>query len=170
MRAESSNYNGNLVGKDSSFKVSYPISLFPSAFLTFKLSDKQDMQANYSRRINRPNFFQLLPFIDNTDPLNLSVGNPELNPEFTNSFEVNYSNAYTKGANLLISAYYKHSDNLITNYIYRGPNPDKTVNKADSVYFSTFVNANSSSTYGLEFTNKILLSKDLGHDCQYQFV
>ena len=159
LRAESSNYNGTLLGKDSGFKVSYPISLFPSAFLTFRLSDKQDMQANYSRRINRPNFFQLLPFIDNTDPLNLSVGNPTLRPEFTNAFEVNYSNAYTKGANLLISVYYKHSDNLITNYIYRDVNPDKTINKADSVYFSTFVNANNSSTYGLEFTNKILLAK-----------
>jgi outer membrane receptor protein involved in Fe transport len=159
LRAESSNYNGNLIGKDSTFKVSYPISLFPSAFLTFKLSDKQDMQANYSRRINRPNFYQILPFIDNTDPLNLSIGNPNLKPEFTNSFEVNYSNTYTKGANLLISTYYKHSDNLITNFIYRGANPDKTINKADSVYFSTFVNANSSSTYGLEFTNRILLLK-----------
>lgn len=159
LRAESSNYNGTLLGKDSSFKVSYPVSLFPSAFVTYKISETQDMQANYSRRINRPNFFQLLPFIDNTDPLNLSVGNAALRPEFTNSYEVNYSNAYKKGANLLISAYYKRSTNLITNYIYRDVNPDKTINKADSVYFSTFVNANNSRTYGFEFTNKILLLK-----------
>ncbi len=159
LRAESSNYNGTLLGKDSSFKIKYPISLFPSAFVTYRLDDKQDFQANFSRRINRPNFWQLLPFIDNTDPLNVSIGNPGLRPEFTNSFEANYSNVYTKGANLLISAYYKHNTNLITNYIYRGPNPDKTVNKQDSVYYSSFVNALSSNVYGLELTNRITVWK-----------
>ena len=159
LRAESSNYNGTLLGKDSSFKIKYPISLFPSAFVTYRIDDKQDFQANYSRRINRPNFWQLLPFIDNTDPLNLSIGNPNLRPEFTNSFEVNYSNIYTKGANLLISAYYKHNINLISNYIYRGVNPDKTINTLDSVYFSTYVNAKSSNTFGLELTNRITIAK-----------
>ena len=159
LRAESSNYNGTLLGKDSSFKISYPLSLFPSAFVTYRLDDKQDFQANYSRRINRPNFWQLLPFIDNTDPLNLSIGNPGLRPEFTNSFEVNYSNVYTKGANLLISAYYKHNTNLITNYNYYDLNPDKTVNQADSVWFFTYVNAQSSNIYGLEITNRITIAK-----------
>ncbi len=159
LRAESSNYDGTLLGKDSAFKVSYPISLFPSAFITYKIDEKQDFQANYSRRINRPNFFQLLPFIDNTDPIYLSVGNPGLRPEFTNSFEVNYNYAYRRSANFLLSAYYKHSKNLITNYAYKDVNPNKIINDEDSVYFSTFVNANSSSTYGFEFTNKILLAK-----------
>ncbi len=85
----------------------------------------------------------------------MSIGNAGLRPEFTNSFEANYSNVYTKGANLLISAYYKHNTNLITNYIYRGVNPDKTVNKQDSVYYSTYINAQSSNVYGLELTNRI---------------
>ncbi len=159
LRAESSNYNGTLLEKDSSFKINYAVSLFPSAFITYRIDDKQDFQANYSRRINRPNFWQLLPFIDNTDPLNLSIGNPGLRPEFTNSFEVNYSYIYTKGANLLISGYYKHNTNLITNYIYRDANPDKTINKQDSVYYSTFANADNSNTYGLEITNRITVAK-----------
>lgn len=159
LRAESSNYNGELLGKDSSFKVKFPVSLFPSAFITYQIDTKQDFQANFSRRINRPNFFQLLPFIDFTDPLNLSVGNPLLRPEFTNSFEVNYSYAYTKGANLLVSSYYKHTDDLITNSVYYDVNPDKTVNTSDSVTFSTYRNAKTSSSYGLEVTNKILLLK-----------
>lgn len=159
LRLESSNYDGNLIGKDSTFSVKYPVSLFPSAFITRKLSDKQDLQFNYSRRINRPNFFQLLPFIDNSDPLNLSIGNPGLKPEFTNSFELNYNYAYKKGANLLISAYYKQTDNLITNYIYRDINPDTTITKSDSVYYTTFVNANNSRSFGLEITNKITVLK-----------
>lgn len=159
LRIESSNYDGELIGKDSTFNVTYPVSLFPSGFVTYKLNDKQDIQLNYSRRINRPNFFQLIPFIDNSDPLNLSIGNPNLKPEFTNSFELNYNYAYKKGANLLISAYYKRTDNLITNYISRIPNPDTTLYDYDSVYLTTFVNAQSSRSYGLEFTNRITLVK-----------
>ena len=159
LRAESSNYDGKLIGKDSAFKVNFPLSLFPSTFITYKLDDKEDFQVNYSRRINRPNFFQLLPFIDNSDPLNLSIGNPGLKPEFTNSFELNYNNAYKKGANFLVSAYYKRTTNLITNYIYRNANPDTTINKSDSVYFVTYVNAESSRSFGLEFTNKITFLK-----------
>lgn len=159
LRLESSNYNGELTGKDSTFSVKYPVSLFPSSFITYKIDDKQDLQVNYSRRINRPNFFQLLPFIDNSDPLNLSVGNPNLKPEFTNSFELNYNYAYKKGANFLVSAYYKHTSDLITNYISRIGNPDTTIYKVDSVYLTSFVNAESSMSYGMEFTNRITLLK-----------
>jgi outer membrane receptor protein involved in Fe transport len=159
LRVESSNYDGSLVGKDSSFSVKYPVSLFPSSFLTYKLDDKQDIQVNYSRRVNRPNFFQLIPFIDNSDPLNLSVGNPGLKPEFINSFELNYNYAYKKGANFLVSAFYKYTSNLITNYIYRIPNPDTSIYHYDSVYLTTYVNAQSSTSYGVEFTNRITLVK-----------
>ncbi|MGL1152534.1 outer membrane beta-barrel protein, partial [Vibrio parahaemolyticus] len=68
LRVESSNYSGTLLnskGDDSvSFKVNYPVSLFPSVFSTYKINDKQDFQINFSRRVNRPNFFQLMPFPD----------------------------------------------------------------------------------------------------------
>ncbi|MEJ7678233.1 MAG: TonB-dependent receptor [Segetibacter sp.] len=112
LRAESSTYNGSIMGKDifgrdslSSFDVNFPLSLFPSAFITYKVSEKEDLQANYSRRINRPNFWQLIPFTDYSDPNNLSVGNAGLKPEFTNSLELSYNNNYTKGANFLVSGF-----------------------------------------------------------------
>ncbi len=160
LRAESSDYKGNIIsattGKDSAeFKVPYPISFFPSAFITYKLTDKQDLQLNYSRRINRPNFFQLIPFIDYSDPLNLSNGNANLRPEFTNSFEVSYNNAYKKGANLLVTAYFKQTDNLITRFQYKDKNPAPQLTTADSVVFNTYINANNSMSYGLEITNKM---------------
>ncbi len=163
LRAESSDYKGTITnintGKDSSFQVKFPISLFPSAFITYKLSDKQDVQMNYSRRINRPNFFQLIPFIDYSDPLNLSNGNANLKPEFTNSFELSYNNAYKRGANLLITAFFKQTDNLITRYQYRDKNPAPELTSVDSVVFNTFINANNSISYGLEITNKIGVTK-----------
>jgi outer membrane receptor protein involved in Fe transport len=163
LRAESSDYKGNILSatssKDSSFRVSFPISLFPSAFITYKLTDKQDLQLNYSRRINRPNFFQLIPFIDYSDPLNLSNGNANLKPEFTNSFEVSYNNAYKKGANLLVTAYFKQTNDLITRYQYKDKNPAPQLTTADSVVFNTYINANSSIAYGLEVTNKLPVTK-----------
>jgi outer membrane receptor protein involved in Fe transport len=161
LRAESSNYTGNLytlAGADSAqFKINYPISLFPSAFITYKLSDKEDLQLNYSRRINRPSFWRLLPSYDFSDPQNPSVGNPGLEPEFTNSFELSYNNNYKRGANFLATVYFKHSTNLITSYIYkdidRNTQPGHVA--TDSLFYTSYVNANTSYTYGLELTNKI---------------
>lgn len=156
LRAESSNYNGTLIGKDSSFKVTFPISFFPSAFITYQIADKQDLQLNYSRKINRPNFFQLLPFIDYSDPQNLSVGNAGLKPEFTDQGELSYNITYGNNSNFLATAYARHTTNLITNFQYIGPSP---LNPLDTVVFNTYANANNSWSYGLELTNRINLFK-----------
>ena len=153
LRAESSQYTGTLIGVTKSFKNQYPLSLFPSVFLTQKLNDKQDLQLNYSRKINRPNFFQLIPYIDFSDSLNLSKGNPNLVPEFTNLVELNYQVDLNKGNNLLATIYYRKTDNLITRYSYKDKNPNS--NRSDSVIFTSFANANSSEAYGLELTSKI---------------
>lgn len=159
-RVESSNYTGTLLkqnGSDSSsFSVKYPLSLFPSAFITYKVDAKQDLQINYSRRVNRPNFFQLMPFPDYSDPQNINIGNADLKPEFTNSFEFSYNNAYKKGANFLATAYLKYSTNLITRYVYRDKND---LTPLDSAYFNTYINADNSITYGLELSNKVPVTK-----------
>jgi outer membrane receptor protein involved in Fe transport len=165
LRAESSNYTGNLLtlngGDSSTFKVNFPLSLFPSAFITYKLTDKQDLQLNYSRRVNRPSFFQLLPVYDFTDPQNPSVGNPALKPEFTSSFEISYNNSYKRNANFLATAYFKYSTNLITRYIYQDVNKNVQpgVVADDSLFYTSNINANNSYTYGLELTNKFPVNK-----------
>ncbi len=160
LRAESSNYTGTLLnskGADSSnFKINYPLSLFPSAFVTYKIDDKQDFQLNYSRRINRPSFFQLMPFPDYSDPQNINIGNAGLKPEFTNSFEVSYNDAYKKGANFLATIFFKHTTDLITRYVYRDKN---ALTPGDSAYFNTYINADYSYAYGLELTNKMPVTK-----------
>ncbi len=152
IRLESSEYRGNLISQNKKFSNSFPFSIFPSAFATYKLTDKQDLQLNYSRKINRPNFFQLIPFVDYSDSLNLSRGNPNLIPEFTNLLEFSYSNQYKTGNTFLASAYFRHTTNLITRIQNReiNPNPAKT----DSVYINSYANANRSYTYGLELTGK----------------
>ena len=160
LRAESSKYTGTLLnvkGQDSAtFNVSYPLSLFPSIFITYKIDDKQDFQLNYSRRVNRPNFFQLMPFPDYSDPQNINIGNAGLKPEFTNSFEVSYNNAYKRNANFLATVFFKHTTDLITRYVYRDKNG---LTSGDSAYFNTYINADYSYSYGVELTNKIPVTK-----------
>ncbi len=154
-RVESSKYTGKLIDSNQVFKNSYPFSFFPSVFLTQKLNDKQDLQLNYSRKINRPNFFQLIPYYDYSDSLNISRGNPNLVPEFTNLFELSYDVNFKNGNNIITTVYYRQTDNLITRFQYRDRNPNPT--KSDSIFITSFANANSSSAYGLEVTasNKI---------------
>ncbi|MEP6675260.1 MAG: outer membrane beta-barrel family protein [Ferruginibacter sp.] len=157
LRAESSKYDGNLITQNKTFTNQFPLSLFPSAFATYKLSSKEDMQLNYSRKINRPNFFQLIPFIDYSDSLNLSVGNPNLVPEFTNLVELSYSNQYSTGNSFLVTAYMRNTENLITRYQYKDKNPNPAKN--DSVIFSSYANASRSFTTGLELTGKNKITK-----------
>ncbi len=157
LRLESSKYDGDFITKNQQFGNEYPLSLFPSAYLTYKLNSKQDLQLNYSRKINRPNFFQLIPFIDFTDSLNLSVGNPNLIPEFTNLVELGYSVQYGKGNSFLATAYGRLTNDLITRYQYRTLNPNPAKN--DSVLITTFANATSSSTTGIELIGKNALTK-----------
>ena len=156
-RIESSKYSGELLDSNKVFKNTYPFSFFPSVFLTQKLNDKQDLQLNYSRKINRPNFFQLIPYYDFSDSLNISRGNPNLVPEFTNLFELSYDINFKNGNNIIATAYYRQTDNLITRFQYRDKNPNPA--KSDSIFINSFANASSSNAYGLEVTSSNKIAK-----------
>ncbi len=153
LRAESSSYSGEQIGKQT-FKNEFPLSLFPSVFLTKNLKNKQDIQVNYTRKINRPNFFQLMPNTDFSDPLNLQTGNPDLKPEFTNSLEIGYQKTYgEKNNTFLATAFGKYTTNLIARY----QNWQQLGSSNDSAFVSTFVNASTAYAAGLEliFRNTI---------------
>ncbi|MEO6039131.1 MAG: outer membrane beta-barrel family protein, partial [Saprospiraceae bacterium] len=150
LRAESSNYTGTLLDTDSTFQNDYPLSLFPSLFVTYKLNEEDNVQLSYTRRINRPGFFNLIPYYDFSDSLQLSRGNPGLRPEFTNSFELQYQNIFAQGHNLLVSAYYKQATDLITRYQFKELN----ALLQREVLVSTYANSNSSIAYGTELTLK----------------
>ena len=147
LRGESSNYTGELLNTKQQFSNKYPLSLFPSIFLKKDLSKTDQLQLSVTRRVNRPNFFQIIPFVDYSDSLNITRGNANLVPEFTTSGELSYSK--TKGsATFLLSGYYKYTDNLITRYYSQEINPIS--GKMDLI--NTFINANSSINYGAEAT------------------
>jgi outer membrane receptor protein involved in Fe transport len=166
LRVESSDYKGtqNFTAIDSSnplnprqqvpsighFSNKFPLNAFPSVFLTQKLGGDQDLSFNYTRRIDRPNFFQLFPFTDYSDSLNLSRGNPNLKPQFTNSFEMGYQKNYSGNNTILASVYYKHTTDLITRESDLGVNP---VNDS-VVIINTYINAKSSFVGGFELIGR----------------
>jgi outer membrane receptor protein involved in Fe transport len=149
LRAESSNYQGELINTGEKFSNKYPISLFPSIFLSQKLKNKQELQLNVTRRVNRPTFFQLIPYVDYTDSLNITQGNPNLKPEFTSSAEASYSKSFKGNHTLLTTAYYKHTNNMITRFLKEATNP--VTGEKDII--NTYVNANSGYVTGLELTS-----------------
>lgn len=162
LRAEHSQFDGELVDSAQKFGYEYPSTfrnifdaLFPSLFITRSIGDNKEIQVNYTRRIRRPNFWQLNPFIDINDPVNISLGNPLLQPEFTNSIEFNYNQQYNKG-NFLGVVYYRNNQRDITRY-------SDTISKAQylqlnnaaidsNAILNTFINANSTNRLGAEFT------------------
>ncbi len=162
LRAEQSRFDGELIDSARKFGYNYPNSqgsifdaVFPSLFLTKELASDQQLQLNYSRRVRRPDFFQLNPFLDINDPVNLRQGNPALRPEFTNSFEFNYSKTYT-GGNFLGVIYYRNNQGDITQY-------SDTISAAQyqqlnnaavdpNAVLNTFINAQYTNRYGLELT------------------
>jgi outer membrane receptor protein involved in Fe transport len=155
LRVEGSDYEGKLLTKNENFHTEFPISLFPSVFLSQKLNDFNDITLNYSRRINRPNFWQLFPYTDISDSLNITRGNPGLLPEFTNSIELAYSKTFKNRDNLIFNAYFKNTNDLITRYQDREYVPAFD----DTLLVSTYINANRSYVTGLEITGKNKITK-----------
>jgi outer membrane receptor protein involved in Fe transport len=148
LRGESSSYEGNLPKTGQSFKNEFPFSLFPSVFVSRKISEQDQVQLSYRRGINRPSFFQLFPFADYSDPLNIRQGNAGLKPEFINTAEVTYLKSWTRSSYGSASAYYRHSAGLISTYQTLATNPFTN----DQAVVSTFANLGTSDRYGVELT------------------
>lgn len=92
-------------------------ALFPSAFLSYSFPHDNEVQINYTRRIRRPWGGQLNSFRNVSDPTNITFGNPELQPQYSNSFELNYIKSWTYHM-ISLSAYLKTSDNIINRISY----------------------------------------------------
>lgn len=90
LRAEHTKSEGNSLTLNEVVPRSY-LSLFPTAFLNQKVNDKNSLRYSYSRRIGRPNYQQLNPFLFFLDPYTFQKGNEFLKPQFTDNAELTYS-------------------------------------------------------------------------------
>ncbi len=115
-------------------------NLFPTVHLKYAFTDHNALQISYSRRVNRPRSGYLNPFINNTDPMNLSAGNPNLKPEFTNSFELEHLIDF-KSTSINTTLFYRETENMIT----------RMVQLLDGgVSLSTYENLDKGSSFGIE--------------------
>lgn len=87
LRAERTDLTTTLVDSEQGNDQVYT-DLFPSAHTSYKISERFSLQAGYSKRIYRPRLWHLNPFFNLTDNYNIRRGNPELQPEYTNSYEL----------------------------------------------------------------------------------
>ena len=87
-------------------------NLFPSFHSSYKISDSYSLQVGYSRRVYRPRLWDLNPFFNIRNNFNIRTGNPELRPEFTDSYEI--TNIYDLGkASLNFGIYYRFTTDAI---------------------------------------------------------
>lgn len=139
MRAEQVFTESKLLDTDETFVNDY-FALFPSGFLTYKMSKASDIQLSYSRRINRPNTRQLNPFANYSDNLNLRRGNPYLLPEFVNAIDLSYS-IKKESTTYIFSAYVHDVNQVIRRF--------KTIDTL-GVSTTTYENQAGSQNIGIE--------------------
>lgn len=90
LRAEHTYAAGDQVTQDVQFIRNY-ISLFPTAFANYKINDNHTVEANYGRRVRRPNYRDLNPFARYASQYNIFTGNPMIAPMFTHNVELKHN-------------------------------------------------------------------------------
>jgi len=140
VRMEATDIEIDLLQTNESFDKSY-VDFFPSAFLTYKLAEGNSIQTSYSRRLRRPRSRNLNPFpFSIGDNRNLRTGNPDLNPTYTDSYEVGYLKTWKKST-LFSSIYYRKTNGVV----------QRITERIDTINISKPVNLSQQNAYGFEF-------------------
>jgi len=147
-RAEEALTSSHLINTRQEFSHNY-FNLYPSAHLLQKLNKDQEIMLSYSRRVNRPNARNLNPFPEYTDPLNLRFGNPSLNPEYINAYELTYSRLFSNFS-FSSTAYYREILGMIQQIRTVAPSGVSSI---------VFQNLASGTNYGLELISRNDLCK-----------
>lgn len=125
-------------------------ALFPSAFISWALPHDNELQVNYTRRIRRPFGGQLNSFRNISDPTNISYGNEELQPQYSNAFELNYIKSFTNHI-LSASAYLRTTSNTMNRISYI----------VDGIMYTTQANAGNQTDAGVELVMKNSLFRNV---------
>ncbi len=130
------------------------ITIYPSAYLTYSLNEKNMFQFSYSRRVDRPSLEQTKPIREFSTPLVTSLGNPELKPQFTNSVELNYTKMFGQGSSVTGGVFYRLIDSEISRILY--PN-ESTSDMYDQIM--SFDNFNHNNAFGFELSANYKVNK-----------
>jgi len=117
-------------------------NLFPSAHIGYELPKQHSVQLSYSRRIRRPNFWDLNPFFSYSDARNFWSGNPNLQPEYTDAYELGHLKRWEKGS-LNTAIFYRFSTDVVERI---------RTQISDTSAFTRPVNLAQRNEYGLSLT------------------
>lgn len=124
---------------NSDFKTSYS-SFYPSFHTKYDLGKKKELQLSYSRRVRRPSPRDMNPYVDYSDSLNLRTGNPELDPEYTNSIELGLNQYWDKNS-LSANLFYRYTNDEVE---------EITTLLEEGVTITMPYNVSKETNYGLE--------------------
>lgn len=116
VRLEGTRMGGEFAGNTPRFTANF-VNVVPSALITKKLNDQHNIKLNYTERIRRPWIWDLNPYVDASDPRNLSAGNPHLRPELTRMLEAGHSYTAASGFSMNSSLYFNTNSNAIESFI-----------------------------------------------------
>ncbi len=144
LRAEytSSTANGDSANNVSNIPRHY-LNFFPSLFINHTINDKNEINFSYSRRIDRPQYDNLNPFVFHLDPYTYQKGNPYLKPQYTNNFEFNYT--YNKSITLTLG--YSRTTDVITEVPGTDPATKVSFITQDNLQVQNAYNANLYAPY-----------------------
>lgn len=131
--------------------------VYPSLFLTYDVNAEGDkVQLSYSRRVQRPRGWQVNPFVNVSDPLNIRQGNPNLMPEDIHAFEMSFAKFYSNW-NFITSAYYRRVNDMTQPFQYDSTDPIAAQYLEDRVNttFMRWENVGSRNNAGLELISKV---------------
>ncbi|TYP72948.1 outer membrane beta-barrel family protein [Aquimarina intermedia] len=121
------------------------VTVYPSAYINYTPEEKNSYQLSYSRRVDRPGLNQVNPIREWSTPRIISIGNPALDPQFTNSIEFNYTRKLEKGS-LTAGVFYRLINDEINQTLLE--NPD-----VEDGQILTFDNFDNNTAYGFELSS-----------------
>jgi hypothetical protein len=153
LRAENTNVKTRQVKGDIRWDSSYT-QIFPSAYFNYSLKDDQRIGVSVSRRIDRPNYSQLNPFLFLIDVTTYATGNPSLLPQFTWAYELNYT---VKNINMTLG--YSHTEKSQNIVIARFKEVFPNIPADDNVTVQIPVNLSSTDYFGLTVSAPLKITK-----------
>ncbi len=146
LRVENTIAKGHQISNDSSFKRDYT-NLFPNVGAGYNMNEKNQFNLSYSRRISRPDYDDLNPFIYFLDSLTYGQGNPYLQPQFTNNFE--FSHTYNRFLTTTLN--YTNTTDIITDLLKQNTDKNTTYQTKD--------NFSSMKQWGISVMANITITK-----------
>jgi ferric enterobactin receptor len=136
-------------------------TLAPSILFAHHIGETQTIKLSYTRRIQRPGYRFLNPFINALDPKNISRGNPDLQPEIGDNAELGYSKNFEKGGSVNLNLFYRGSRRDIQPYIVYYPSFAVGDSVYNNVSVNTFENIGTEHMFGLSLFGSMPVSEKL---------